>query len=254
MIHYVFYSNTDTDGEVELPDDIAEYGIVTSSSVKSAVGSQIWFVSGTGSPKQFRLCYTFIADGFAPRDDGERGHRIFGVTGGQLDPRPLLNQLPWFAELRKTQFWSLGLFPLPSDQIRDGFLELAPEMHTLSEEDEYLPECEDVDAQLGLEVADSLKLHPAERASRLASAPKIPEVFVVVSTAYRRNPDVIAETLIRANGCCAKCGNPAPFIRRSDGTPYLEVHHWIPLSEGGEDTVDNAGALCPNCHREMHHA
>jgi 5-methylcytosine-specific restriction protein A len=25
------------------------------------------------------------------------------------------------------------------------------------------------------------------------------------------------------------------------------------LSEGGGDTVDNAVALCPNCHRECHH-
>lgn len=254
MNHYVFYSNADIDAEVEFPDDISEYGIVTSSSATSAIGAQIWFVTGTGSPKQFHLSYSFIADGFAPRDDGKRGHRIYGLTGGQLHPPALLNQLPWFAELRKTQFWSLGLFPLSSDHIRDGFLELMPEMHTLNEENEYLPELEDVAAQLDYEVACSLKLHPEERASRLASAPRIPEKFVVVSTAYRRDPDVIAETLLRANGYCAKCGNRAPFIRRSDGTPYLEVHHWTPLSEGGEDTVDNAGALCPNCHREMHHA
>jgi 5-methylcytosine-specific restriction protein A len=25
------------------------------------------------------------------------------------------------------------------------------------------------------------------------------------------------------------------------------------LSDGGRDTVDNAVALCPNCHRECHH-
>jgi len=24
------------------------------------------------------------------------------------------------------------------------------------------------------------------------------------------------------------------------------------LSEGGEDTIDNAGALCPNCHKQAH--
>jgi 5-methylcytosine-specific restriction protein A len=33
----------------------------------------------------------------------------------------------------------------------------------------------------------------------------------------------------------------------------LEVHHKKQLSEGGEDTVENAIALCPNCHREAHY-
>ncbi len=26
-----------------------------------------------------------------------------------------------------------------------------------------------------------------------------------------------------------------------------------PLSQGGEDTIAHAAALCPNCHREAHH-
>ncbi|HXU34436.1 MAG TPA: HNH endonuclease [Thermoanaerobaculia bacterium] len=33
----------------------------------------------------------------------------------------------------------------------------------------------------------------------------------------------------------------------------MEVHHRIRLAYGGEDTVENAVALCPNCHREAHH-
>ena len=33
----------------------------------------------------------------------------------------------------------------------------------------------------------------------------------------------------------------------------LEVHHTKPLAEGGEDTVNNAEALCPNCHKEAHY-
>ncbi|WP_256325004.1 HNH endonuclease signature motif containing protein [Nitrosomonas sp. Nm132] len=42
-------------------------------------------------------------------------------------------------------------------------------------------------------------------------------------------------------------------MRKHDGSPYLEVHHKIPLAFGGEDTVVNAIALCPNCHREAHY-
>jgi len=34
--------------------------------------------------------------------------------------------------------------------------------------------------------------------------------------------------------------------------PYLEVHHIIWLSKGGDDDIDNTVALCPNCHKKMH--
>ena len=43
----------------------------------------------------------------------------------------------------------------------------------------------------------------------------------------------------------------APF-KTKDGTPYLETHHIVWLSNGGEENPDNTVALCPNCHRKMH--
>jgi len=90
------------------------------------------------------------------------------------------------------------------------------------------------------------------RARRLESAPKMPEPIQIISKGFKRNPDVIAEVLLRANGRCENCGKEAPFKRAKDGTPYLEVHHKIMLSQGGEDTVENAIATCPNCHRMLH--
>ncbi|MED4780953.1 NUDIX domain-containing protein [Brevibacillus choshinensis] len=93
----------------------------------------------------------------------------------------------------------------------------------------------------------------SERLNRLQIAPKKPDTVTVVSTAYKRNPDVIIEVLNRANGVCEDCKKPSPFLRKNDLTPYLEVHHVIPLAEGGDDTVENAKALCPNCHRQAHH-
>lgn len=91
-----------------------------------------------------------------------------------------------------------------------------------------------------------------ERRSRLAKANPVATAITVKTTAYKRNPDVIAEVLERANGKCERCNKPAPFIRASDGTPYLEVHHKKALSDMGNDTVNNSIALCPNCHRELH--
>lgn len=90
------------------------------------------------------------------------------------------------------------------------------------------------------------------RRKRLENAPRIPEKVQMIKTGFKRNPDVVAEMMKRANGFCEACGKPAPFIRASDGTPYLEIHHKVSLANKGEDTVENAIALCPNCHREMH--
>ena len=70
---------------------------------------------------------------------------------------------------------------------------------------------------------------------------------------FDRNPDVVAEVLAQASGKCQRCGCPAPFIRKSNGSPYLEVHYKFPLAFGGEGAVANAIALYPNCHREAHY-
>ena len=102
-------------------------------------------------------------------------------------------------------------------------------------------------------VAKSLKGDPDDRKKRLAIAPRLPMRIEVISTAFIRNPDVIAEVLLRAGGTCELCKSPAPFTRQSDGSPYLEVHHRIRLADSGEDTVTNAIAICPNCHRREHY-
>lgn len=69
---------------------------------------------------------------------------------------------------------------------------------------------------------------------------------------YARDPKVRAFVLQRANGTCELCAQPAPFQTEAE-QPFLEVHHIVPLAEGGSDKVSNAAALCPNCHREAHH-
>lgn len=69
---------------------------------------------------------------------------------------------------------------------------------------------------------------------------------------FLRDPNVVAWVLDQAKGVCELCKQPAPF-RQEDGEPYLEVHHILPLAEGGPDTIDNAAACCPNCHRLLHY-
>ncbi len=102
------------------------------------------------------------------------------------------------------------------------------------------------------EVSKSIHDNNKIRKERLQVANKIPDKIKSEVVLYKRNNDVIAEVLLRAKGKCELCKNEAPFQRATDNTPYLEVHHKIFLSEGGEDTVENAIALCPNCHRQEH--
>lgn len=80
----------------------------------------------------------------------------------------------------------------------------------------------------------------------------IPKQVSTGRTAFERDPKVVRWVLDRAKGTCEHCGKPAPFLDKWK-EPFLEVHHVIPLAEGGPDTVENARALCPNCHREAHH-
>ncbi|SFK73823.1 5-methylcytosine-specific restriction enzyme A [Bacillus sp. 5mfcol3.1] len=118
-------------------------------------------------------------------------------------------------------------------------------LHTLTNQ-EY-------ENDLDIKVTKSQIINSSARKERLKQAVRKPEVVEVVTTQYKRNPDVIAEVLERANGYCEECKQEAPFKRAKDGTPYLEVHHVIPLAKGGEDSVENTLGLCPNCHRKAHY-
>jgi 5-methylcytosine-specific restriction enzyme A len=73
----------------------------------------------------------------------------------------------------------------------------------------------------------------------------------VISNQYDRNAWINEYAKRRANGICQLCKDKAPFEDK-DGDPFLEVHHIIWLSRGGEDSIKNAVALCPNCHSRMH--
>lgn len=85
-------------------------------------------------------------------------------------------------------------------------------------------------------------------------APKgefVPEQKSVQRLVYARSPQVRAWVLSNSHGICELCRQPAPFEMEGD-IPFLEVHHIVPLYDGGSDTLDNCAALCPNCHRAVH--
>lgn len=68
---------------------------------------------------------------------------------------------------------------------------------------------------------------------------------------YVRNEYVVEYAKRFAGGVCQLCEQVAPF-KDKKGMPYLETHHIVWLARGGEDTIFNTVALCPNCHKRMH--
>jgi len=91
-----------------------------------------------------------------------------------------------------------------------------------------------------------------EELKELAStAHRTPSKRQATGAQYIRDEAVAVYVKQAANGFCDLCNNEAPFTDKA-GRPFLENHHVIPLAEGGDDTISNAVALCPNCHRKMH--
>ena len=91
------------------------------------------------------------------------------------------------------------------------------------------------------------------RALEAGSSNPAPASPKVARALYHQRSEAVRQyVLARADGTCEACGKPAPFQRR-DGTPYLEPHHIRRLSDGGPDHPRWVGAICPNCHRQIHH-
>ncbi len=115
-------------------------------------------------------------------------------------------------------------------------------LETLANIQKYLEKGIEESALLGQEL----------RLERIKKATIYPEKIQTISYVYQRNPDVIVETLTRAQGVCEECNKPAPFLRSKDNSPYLEIHHIVALADGGKDSLDNTKAMCPNCHKKLH--
>ena len=106
----------------------------------------------------------------------------------------------------------------------------------------------DVEADFEAAVSKEIKTRP----KKVKGNPN-PLQREVRSLQYVRDPKVVAYVLRHSKGKCFDCKEKGPFVSRTTGLPYLEVHHIQTLKEGGADTIENAVALCPNCHRKRHH-
>ncbi|MDP9475371.1 MAG: HNH endonuclease [Actinomycetota bacterium] len=146
----------------------------------------------------------------------------------------------------------LGVFACPTYEIRRGADRDGDDRRVIvfhlvqlagGQPEEPLRELPPTDAP-----ADRLRQDAYEAASEAVDAAprEAKRLYRARSAAVRRY------VLARAGGACEACGEAAPFSR-PDETPYLEPHHTRRLSDGGPDHPRWVAAVCPNCHREVHH-
>lgn len=80
----------------------------------------------------------------------------------------------------------------------------------------------------------------------------------VVGVKYKRDVKKSRKAIKKANFSCEFNGSHESFVSGVTGKMYVEAHHLIPMSqqefyENSLDIVANIVALCPNCHRLIHH-
>lgn len=144
----------------------------------------------------------------------------------------LLNEwnLPWIAGLKPLKNIGANVRPRIAVLLRETF------KHGATDTTPY-------EAEVVAKLALPLPIPPQGQAKPIQTTKAVGQ--------FVRDLAVKAWVLKHADGTCECCGEPAPF-KSVDGFPFLEVHHLKTLAEGGSDTVSNAVAVCPNCHRRLH--
>ncbi len=86
-----------------------------------------------------------------------------------------------------------------------------------------------------------------------ASANQTPNKREYLIEMYARNRGWVKLAKEKFGQYCLypKCSNT---FKNNSGTPYIEVHHIIPLFKGGEDGIWNLSVVCAHHHRMAHFA
>lgn len=162
-----------------------------------------------------------------------------------------------FEKLVDAQYTYRGIVKLVGDYYVDKQIDANGNMRDvfifpLQLETSLLINYEDYEANLDIRSKLSKKKSDEELLKQIKSKQgQAGSVRNVKTNVYERDEDIAEYVKRRAKGICDLCGKKAPFENKK-AEPYLEEHHVQWLSQGGEDCIENAVALCPNCHRKMH--
>jgi 5-methylcytosine-specific restriction protein A len=104
---------------------------------------------------------------------------------------------------------------------------------------------------------DVLTATPAQTPLQPQSVPK--QTQSTGRNVWKRNPSVAKEALEKANYRCEINPEHKTFISEVTGKNFVEAHHLVPMNLQSKfswslDVPGNIVSLCPNCHRQIHHA
>ncbi len=74
------------------------------------------------------------------------------------------------------------------------------------------------------------------------------------SVVFDRDPLVVALRKRLSGYQCEVPNCQSEKFKTESGHFYVEVHHLVPLADGGADLLENTASLCPTHHRLLHHA
>ena|ERR1700688_914833 len=212
------------------------------------------FTGETG--EQYGYSDGWRSDGlFAYTGEGQRGDMEF-VRGNRAIRDHLANGrdlLLFEATKNKGQYRFRGCFACAGWELRPAPDRDGVERHAIVFHLTPVAEVEMVDSDEQVETDLTTKSLEELRHLALAAAqsPHTPPKEARRNY-YERSAAVKLYVLKRAAGHCECCRKEAPFVRKN-GTPYLEPHHTKRVADGGPDHPRFVGAVCPSCHREIHH-
>lgn len=144
--------------------------------------------------------------------DLERGMSRYDA--GDRPWRQTLNRVDWFIvhnsklyPLKYTYALAANVPPVEftTDQMKAAMRNLMLSFFSLKGQQEESIEFERL-------IEESIT-NPIARKERLKNANTKPEIILTYSQSFKRDPDVVAEVLERANGSCECCKKEAPFNR-----------------------------------------
>lgn len=180
----------------------------------------------------------------------ERGH-IYGRlydANNLPSSKEIINDLKELLASYKEVEYMMGKRSV--DQFNDYFL--------LSDDGHYLEEEQEQEENFQDNVQTALNSTDEEDADEEPLSKPAPVFDKAGKERWPRDAQVAARALRLSNYKCAYDESHISFTSKVTGERYLEIHHLVPMKYQGEfnvslDRTAQLLALCPTCHRQIHH-
>jgi 5-methylcytosine-specific restriction enzyme A len=109
------------------------------------------------------------------------------------------------------------------------------------------------------EAANEIAKNPPTSVLPPGGRPRPEQVIGKGANKYKRDPEMAALAIKAASHRCEIDEDHETFTSRRTKQPFVEAHHLVPMQrqdcfDVSLDVPENIVALCPGCHRKLHHA